>query len=71
MTRPSLINAGIYLYRDHYLIKRRDCRAWDILPMDTDGITRHKAKSREDCVRAVNSFHKCEKRNKQKQKGLF
>lgn len=71
MSRPVLINAGIYLYRDHYLIKRRDCRAWDVLPMDSDGVTRHKSKSREDCVRAVDSFFACERRNKKLQKGLF
>lgn len=67
--KPALINAGIYLYRDHYLIKneRGDARAWDCFPVDVEGIRLSKAKSQADAIRQVDSFHK----NRKKVVGLF
>lgn len=70
--KPQLINAGVYLYRDHYIIKnvRGDARAWDCFPME-DGVTLHKCKSRADAVRQIDGFFKCARRNPEPQGSLL
>lgn len=67
--KPELINAGLYLYRGHYIKKRRDCRAWDVFAQETgsEGIILYRVKSRADTMRQIDSFYQ----NRKKVMGLF
>ncbi len=57
------INAGVYLYRDHYVIKHRPTRSWTVFPMDEEGINLSRVKSKPDATRQIDGFH----RNRKKQ----
>lgn len=64
MTNPVFINAGIFHYRDHYIIyvTRGNTRAWDVVPdPESNGLELRKVKSRADAIRKIDIFFKDKK----------
>lgn len=54
------INAGIYLYRDHYIKLDRESKRWRVFPQfqDEGGISLPKIRTKKKCMARIDGFHR-------------